>query len=249
MPDTLPVGDHPVEDRSPKSVMSNGVGEAGQVDSMADRESSKELEQEQAHQTDQSVDTTVTSNGEPDESNSGKIVKSDTKAEETSKKRVRKPKSVSNSTDAPDSSQVDSDKEAEKTVHREISLSKEVSSPPSGEPSVEVAMSLENEKENIQMSSPKEIRTEAMDVASPSSVGMFLLRALQKRMGEKRRMLLHLPMFLRRHLMVPVFRKESHRDVLVKSLLLVVLLRRGLQLWPINPRVKGGLLVIRRTNH
>lgn len=187
VPDTLPVGDHPVEDRSPKSVMSNGVGEAGHIDSMADRESSKELEQEQAHQTDQSVDTTVTSNGEPDESNSGKIVKSDTKAEETSKKRARKPKSVSNSTDAPDSSRVDSDKEAEKTVHREISLSKEVSSPPSGEPSVEVAMPLENEKENIQMSSPKEIRTEAMDVASPSSSGNVPVEGSPEKDGREKK--------------------------------------------------------------
>ncbi|KAF7150958.1 hypothetical protein RHSIM_Rhsim02G0215600 [Rhododendron simsii] len=189
VPATRPEGDHPVEDRSPKSVMSNGVAEAGCVDRMEDHESSKEQEQEQeqAHQTDQSVDTTVTSNGEPDESNSGKITKSDTKAEETSKKRARKPKSVINSTDPHDSSRVDGDKEAESTAHHESSLSKEVHTPPSGEPSVEVPVPPAYEKENIQMSSSKETGSEAMDVASPSSSGNVPVEGSSEKVGRAKK--------------------------------------------------------------
>ncbi|XP_058203521.1 sister chromatid cohesion protein PDS5 homolog C-like isoform X1 [Rhododendron vialii] len=187
VPETRPEGDHPVEDRSPKSVMSNGVAEAGCVDRMEDHESSKEREQEQAHQTDQSVDTTVTSNGEPDESNSGKITKSDTKAEETSKKRARKPKSVINSTDPHDSSRVDGDKEAESTAHHESSLSKEVHTSPSGEPSVEVLVPPADEKENIQMSSSKETGSEAMDVASPSSSGNVPVEGRSEKVGRAKK--------------------------------------------------------------
>ncbi|KAG5563054.1 hypothetical protein RHGRI_005711 [Rhododendron griersonianum] len=189
VPETQPEGDHPVEDRSPKSVMSNGVAEAGCVDRMEDHESSKEREQEQeqAHQTDQSVDTTVTSNGEPDESNSGKITKSDTKAEETSKKRARKPKSVINSTDPHDSSRVDGDKEAESTAHHESSLSKEVRTSPSGEPSVEVPVPPADEKENIQMSSSKETGSEAMDVASPSSSGNVPVEGRSEKVGRAKK--------------------------------------------------------------
>lgn len=169
VPETRPEGGHPVEDRSPKLVMSNGVAEAECVDRVADHESSKEREQEQAHQTDLSVDTIVTSNG--DESNSGKITKSDTKAEETSKKRARKPKSDINSTDPHDSARVDSDKEAESTPRHERNLSKEIRTSTSVEPSVEVPVPQTAEKENIQMSSSKEIGSEGMDVASPSSSG------------------------------------------------------------------------------
>ncbi|KAI8569303.1 hypothetical protein RHMOL_Rhmol02G0268300 [Rhododendron molle] len=187
VPETRPEGDHPVEAGSPKSVMSNGVADAGCVDRMEDHESSKEREQEQAHQTDQSVDTTVTSNGEPDESNSGKIAKSDTKAEETSKKRARKPKSVINSTDPQDSSRVDGDKEAESTPHHESSLSKEVRTSPSAEPSVEVLVPPADEKENIQMSSSKETGSEAMDVASPSSSGNVPVEGRSEKVGRAKK--------------------------------------------------------------
>ncbi|CAL5358865.1 unnamed protein product [Camellia sinensis] len=167
--ETCPEGDHPAVDRSPKSVMRNGVPETGNEDRLADPESLKKLEH--ARQADQLVDTNVTSSAEPDDSDSGKIVKAESKPEQTSKKRGQKPNSLINSTEPSDSSRVDSDKEAERTADRRKSRSKEVRSSPSEELSVEVAVLSENDKENVQLSSPKAIESEPVNVASPSPSG------------------------------------------------------------------------------
>ncbi|THG01404.1 hypothetical protein TEA_021150 [Camellia sinensis var. sinensis] len=167
--ETCPEGDHPAVDRSPKSVMRNGVPETGNEDRLADPESLKKLEH--ARQADQLVDTNVTSSAEPDDSDSGKIVKAESKPEQTSKKRGQKPNSLINPTEPSDSSRVDSDKEAERTADRRKSRSKEVRSSPSEELSVEVAVLSENDKENVQLSSPKAIESEPVNVASPSPSG------------------------------------------------------------------------------
>ncbi|XP_028112489.1 uncharacterized protein LOC114310637, partial [Camellia sinensis] len=164
--ETRPEEDHPAVDGSPKSVMSNGVAETGNEDRLADPESSKK--QEHAHQVDQSVDTNVTSNAEPDDSDSGKTVKSESKPEQTSKKRGQKSNALINSAEPSDSSRVESDKVSERTADRQKSHSKEVRSSPSEEPSVEVAVTSENDKENVKLSSPKAIESESMNVASPS---------------------------------------------------------------------------------
>ncbi|XP_028095349.1 uncharacterized protein LOC114295323 [Camellia sinensis] len=167
--ETRPEEDHPAVDGSPKSVMSNGVAETGNEDRLADPESSKK--QEHAHQVDQSVDTIVTSNAEPDDSDSGKIEKSESKPEQTSKKRGQKLNSLINSTEPSDSSRVESDKVSERMADRQTSHSKEVPGSPSEEPSVEVAVTSENDKENVKLSSPKAIESESMNVASPSPSG------------------------------------------------------------------------------
>ncbi|CAL5440027.1 unnamed protein product [Camellia sinensis] len=167
--EACPEGDHPAVDRSPKSVMRNGVPETGNEDRLADPESLKKLEH--ARQADQLVDTNVTSSAEPDDSDSGKIVKAESKPEQTSKKRGQKPNSLINPTEPSDSSRVDSDKEAERTADRRKSRSKEVRSSPSEELSVEVAVLSENDKENVQLSSAKAIESEPVNVASPSPSG------------------------------------------------------------------------------
>ncbi|GFZ08299.1 hypothetical protein Acr_20g0001070 [Actinidia rufa] len=180
-----PEGDHPSEGRSPKSVMSNGVAETGYEDKMAeDLGSSKKLED--SHQADQLVETTATGNSEPDDLNGGKIVKPDSKTEETSKKRGKKPKSLINSTEPSDSSRVGSDKEAEKAADLRKS-SKEVHGSPSEEQSAEVAVRSENEKENIQLTSPKELESEPMDIASRSPSGSVPSEGRLKRGGRPKK--------------------------------------------------------------
>ncbi|KAG5540849.1 hypothetical protein RHGRI_020926 [Rhododendron griersonianum] len=138
------------ENSSPKSVMSNGLAEPGNEDRLADPESSKKPEH--AQQADHSIDA------QPDYLDSGKIVKSQSKVKITSKKRRRKPNSSVKSSEPSD--RVDSDKDAERTEDR-----------PSDEPSVGVAVPSENEKENIQLSSPKALAGEAVNVASPLPSG------------------------------------------------------------------------------
>ncbi|CAL5440005.1 unnamed protein product [Camellia sinensis] len=183
--ETCPEGDHPAVDGSPKSVMSNGVPETGNEDRLADPEPLKKLEH--GHQADQSVDTNVTSSAEPDDSESGKIVKSESKPEQTSKKRGQKPNSLINSTEPSDSSRVDSDKEAERTADRRKSRSKEVRSSPSEELSVEVAVLSENDKENVQVSSPKAIESEPVNVASPSPSGSVPDEGSPKKVGRPKK--------------------------------------------------------------
>ncbi|XP_058221930.1 sister chromatid cohesion protein PDS5 homolog C-like isoform X2 [Rhododendron vialii] len=138
------------EDSSPKSVMSNGLAEPGNEDRLADPESSKRPEH--AQQADHSIDA------QPDYSDSGKILKSQSKVKITSKKRRRKLNSSVKSSEPSD--RVDSDKDAERTEDR-----------PPDEPSVGVAVPSENEKENIQLSSPKALAGEAVNVASPLPSG------------------------------------------------------------------------------
>ncbi|KAL7187250.1 hypothetical protein ACSBR1_037337 [Camellia fascicularis] len=183
--ETRPEEDHPAVDGSPKSVMSNGVAETGNEDRLADPESSRK--QEHAHQVDQSVDTNVTSNAEPDDSDSGKIVKSEAKTEQTSKKRGQKSNSLINSTEPSDSCRVESNKVSERTADRQKSHSKEVPSSPSEEPFVEVAVTSENDKENVKLSSPKAIESESMNVASPSPSGSIPDEGRLKKAGRPKK--------------------------------------------------------------
>ncbi|KAL6985183.1 hypothetical protein U1Q18_018560 [Sarracenia purpurea var. burkii] len=177
--------DHPAEDKSPKLVMSNGVAETAHERRLADSESSKKLEDSQ--QVDQSVDNNVTINAEPDDPNSGKIVKSDTKTKQTSRKRGRKSKPLINSAEPSDSSRVGSDKEAERTAVRRKIHSKEVRSSPSEVPSIEVAGPSENEKENAQLSSTKALEDDPMNVVSPSPSGSGTIEGRLKKLGRPKK--------------------------------------------------------------
>ncbi|GFZ07785.1 hypothetical protein Acr_19g0007220 [Actinidia rufa] len=131
-------------------VLSNSIAETGHEDGIADPESSKKPDY--AHQADQSFCTNVTSISGPDDSNNGKIIKSESKSQNISKKRGRKSKSPINSTEPADSSRVD--KEAERIGGRGKIRSKEVGTSHSEEPTVKVAVPSEIEKETIQLSSP-----------------------------------------------------------------------------------------------
>uniref|UniRef100_A0A5B7B6F3 Uncharacterized protein n=1 Tax=Davidia involucrata TaxID=16924 RepID=A0A5B7B6F3_DAVIN len=150
---------NPTIDRSPKSVMSNGVAETGNEGTSVDPESLKKPEH--GHHVNQSVNTSETSKVEPDDSNAGKLVKSESKPEQTSKRRGRKLKSLINSIEPSNSSQVDSEKETERLTDRQKSRSKEVRSSPSEDPSIE-------KETGVQLSSPKASESEAVNVASPS---------------------------------------------------------------------------------
>lgn len=142
------------DDSSPKSAMSNGLAEPGNEDRLADPESSKKPEH--AQQSDHSIGTNVSTDAQPDYSDRGKLVKSQSKVKITSKKRKRQPTSSVKSAEPSD--RVDSGKDAESSEDR-----------PSDKTSVGVAEPSENEKENIQLSSPKALAGEAVNVASPPS--------------------------------------------------------------------------------
>ncbi|PSS17729.1 Sister chromatid cohesion protein PDS5 B-B like [Actinidia chinensis var. chinensis] len=131
-------------------VLSNSIAGTGHEDGIADPESSKKPDY--AHQADQSFCTNVTSTSGPDDSNNGKIIKSESKSRNISKKRGRKSKSPINSTEPADSSRVD--KEAERIGGRGKILSKEVGTSHSTEPTAKVAVPSQIEKETIQLSSP-----------------------------------------------------------------------------------------------
>ncbi|KAA8521687.1 hypothetical protein F0562_012323 [Nyssa sinensis] len=156
---------NPAIDKSPKSVMSNGVAETGNEGTSVDPESLKKPDH--GDQSNQSVNANETSKAEPDESES--------KPEQNSKRRGRKSNSLINSTEPSDSTRVDNEKETERLPDRRRSRSKEIRSLPSGDPSVEAAVPSETEKEtSIQNSTPKASESEAINVA-PSSPSVRLL--------------------------------------------------------------------------
>ncbi|KAE8056284.1 hypothetical protein FH972_013070 [Carpinus fangiana] len=159
----------PAIQRSPTLVMSNGVAETGEDDSLP--HSNSEKKQEHDHHTDQSKSMNTSSNVEPDGLDTEKEINTELKPEETTKKRGRKFSSSAKSTDPSDSSLIDDEVETEKLPENK-SHSEDVPSSPVKDPSVEAAGSTENEKEaGIKPSSPKALENESGNVASQSPSG------------------------------------------------------------------------------
>uniref|UniRef100_A0A5B7B4S2 Tudor domain-containing protein n=1 Tax=Davidia involucrata TaxID=16924 RepID=A0A5B7B4S2_DAVIN len=181
--DASPDEVNPAIDRSPKSVMSNGVAETGNEGTSVDPEILKKPEH-----GDQSVNANETSKVESDDSDAGKLVKSESKPEQTSKRRGRKSNSLINSTEPSDSSRVDSEKKTERLPDRRKSRSKEIRSSPSEDPSVETAAPSETEKEtSIQHSSPKASESEAINVATSSPSERLLDESRLKKAGRPKK--------------------------------------------------------------
>ncbi|KAK9067878.1 hypothetical protein SSX86_011989 [Deinandra increscens subsp. villosa] len=95
----------PTVDRSPKSVMSNGVNEAGNEEASVDQES-KKPEEDTSEQPFNKEDT--------DDSDADKLVKAKSQTEQTSKKGGKKADTIINSAEPSDSSHVEGEKENEK---------------------------------------------------------------------------------------------------------------------------------------
>lgn len=154
----------PAMDRSPKSVMSNGIKQAANDDSLVDSNSSKKPD----YGTNQSKSSKVPSEVELDSLDVGKV-EQESKPEQTTKKRGRKPNSSMNLIE-PSDSRVSSEEESEKLSDHKKNQSKAGHDAPCEDPpSMEAAVPSENEKMTAtQLSSPKALENESSYVASPS---------------------------------------------------------------------------------
>ncbi|KAJ7966255.1 Sister chromatid cohesion PDS5 B-B [Quillaja saponaria] len=168
----------PVNDRSTKSVMSNGITQAGEDESLADSVPLKK--EEDAHCSDLSKDVNVSSNEKPD--NLG-AEKADNK-EQTTKKRGRRSNLSMKPTEPSENPPVDDDKEAEKLPDSK-SPSKDVPSLPLEDPSVDAT---ENENEVVAKPlSPKAVDDESEIVASPSPSGSLPNESRSKKFGRSKK--------------------------------------------------------------
>ncbi|KVH91665.1 Armadillo-type fold [Cynara cardunculus var. scolymus] len=164
---TSPEEVDPTLDRSPKSVMSNGVNVMGNDEASVDQESSKKPEEEINEQH-----LNLTSKEDTDDSDAEKLAKVESKPEQTAKKRGKKVDTVINSAEPSDSSHVEGEKETEKLPESQRSGSKDVRSSPVKESSVEAVVPSEIEKDSdVQVSSPKAIESKSANVSSPSQSG------------------------------------------------------------------------------
>ncbi|KDP33524.1 hypothetical protein JCGZ_07095 [Jatropha curcas] len=173
-------------DKSPKSVVSNGVAQTGEDDSLADSCSLKK--QEDGNQVDHSKSIDMSSNANTDVLDSEKIVNEETGPEQATKKKGKKVNSSTKLTEASESSQSGADKEAHK-LPDDQTHSKDVPSCPQEEPSVEATVSSENKKEAVssQPPSPKAQEGESMNVASPSASGSIPDENLSKNSGRTKK--------------------------------------------------------------
>nr|XP_043627353.1 dentin sialophosphoprotein-like isoform X2 [Erigeron canadensis] len=143
----------PTIDRSPKSVMSNGVNVLGNEEASVDQEPPKKPEDEDTNQ--QSLNKEDT-----DDSGADKELKPE---EQTSENGGKKSDAVINSAEPSDSSHVEGDKEADKPSS-EIEKDNDVKESESG-----AVIPSEIEKDNdVQVSSPKPVESKPASVTSPS---------------------------------------------------------------------------------
>ncbi|KAK9280152.1 hypothetical protein L1049_013839 [Liquidambar formosana] len=176
----------PAVDKSPKSVMSNGITQTGEDDALVDSNSLKKPEH--GHDISESKSTDVACKAEPDSLDTGKVVELESKPEQTTKRRGRKPSSLMNSTEPSDRSQIDGEKDTDKLPDRRKSRSKEVHTSPHEEPSVEAQVPSENEREtSIQLSSPKALESHAVNVTSPSPSGSLPKESRPKKGGRPKK--------------------------------------------------------------
>ncbi|XP_061365246.1 sister chromatid cohesion protein PDS5 homolog C-like [Gastrolobium bilobum] len=156
--------DNHVGDRSPKSVMSNGVACVGEENALADSKPIKK--QEDADYSDHSKGMNISDHEELKDLEAGKVDNSEQKPKQGRKRRGRKSHS---SMAEPSLVQiVTNEKEAHKVLDSESNI-KEVPSSPLEDHSVGAAGPSENDKENDdKISSPKARDVESDAVVSPS---------------------------------------------------------------------------------
>ncbi|KAK2981690.1 hypothetical protein RJ640_013088 [Escallonia rubra] len=164
----------PAVDKSPKSVMSNGIAETQNEGTSLNPEYPKKLDlgnpespkksvpaiaesPKKSDPANESLNVALTNKADTDDSDDGKLVKPESKAELISKRRGKKPTSSISSAEALDSSRTESEEVTEKVPDEDLS---------------EAAVASENEKElDVQLSSPKAVDSDAVNLASPSPSG------------------------------------------------------------------------------
>ncbi|TKY58087.1 Sister chromatid cohesion protein PDS5-like B-B [Spatholobus suberectus] len=167
-----PQQDNSVGDRSPKSVMSNGIAQAGEDDAVVDPKSIKKHDDTDCPV--QSEGINLSGHEEPNDldtekvdNNDEKVDNSEQKPEQSTKRRGRKPSS-SKLLEPSEGSNLANEKEAEKIIDSE-SYRKEVPNSPHEDDCIEAAGPSENDKEiDAKISSPKAGDGESDAVASPS---------------------------------------------------------------------------------
>ena len=162
---TPPLQDNAAGDRSPKSVMSNGIAQPGEDDTL---DVSKSLEKQDG--TDSPVlskGNNLSGNDERDDMDTEKIDSKEPKLERSARRKGKKASS-SKSSKPSKKSNVVSEKEAEKTIDSK-SLKKEVPISLNEDSVVEATGTSENNKEiKAKISSPKAGGLESDAVGSPS---------------------------------------------------------------------------------
>ncbi|KAF2287271.1 hypothetical protein GH714_039505 [Hevea brasiliensis] len=176
----------PINDQSPKSVVSNGVAQTGEDDSLADSGSLKKQDDDKDADQLKSID--MSRNVGIDILDTEKAVNEESKPEQETKKKGGKPNSSVKLAEPSESSHIGAEKDAEKLLDGRTH-SKDVPGSPLEEASVEAAVSSENKKEagSSQPSSPKALEGESMTVASPSGSENLLDESLSKKAGRSKK--------------------------------------------------------------
>ncbi|XVF35666.1 hypothetical protein REPUB_Repub18cG0165800 [Reevesia pubescens] len=161
-------------EKSPKSVVSNGIVQTAEDDSLADSNSVKK--QEDDHIADKSKNADTSNVAEPDRLEAENVVNSDSKSEQSTLEKERK--SDSKSVEPSESSLVD-EKEAETLAdHKNDSKCEDLS----------VEGVAENKREtDVQPSSPKATEDELTDVASPAPSGTIPDESHSKKAARSKR--------------------------------------------------------------
>ena len=169
-------------EKSPMSVVSNGIVQTAEDDSLADSNSVKNQEDDPLADKSKNADTSTVA--EPERLEAEKMVNSDSKSEQSTQEKGRK--SDSKATEPTDSSHVD-EKEAETlTVHKNDS--KDDAGSPREDPSIDGAVSSENKREtDVPPSSPKATEDGSTNVASPTPSGAVPDESHSKRAARPKR--------------------------------------------------------------
>ncbi|XP_028782650.1 microtubule-associated protein futsch [Neltuma alba] len=153
----------PVEDKSPKPVMSNGNAQPGEDNSLADSKSTKK--QDGADHSDQLKGGSEPGNEERNSLDADKVDNTEQKPEQASEKKGRT--STSAKAEPSEGQTVAIEEEAEKPPDSKPQ-SKDVLSSPKNDHSAESAGHSENDKEtDVHVSSPKAVEDESEVFASP----------------------------------------------------------------------------------
>ncbi|KAJ9184089.1 hypothetical protein P3X46_007864 [Hevea brasiliensis] len=176
----------PINDQSPKSVVSNGVAQTGEDDSLADSGSLKKQDDDKDADQLKSID--MSRNVGIDILDTEKAVNEESKPEQETKNKGGKPNSSVKLAEPSESSHIGAEKDAEKLLDGRTH-SKDVPGSPREQASVEAAVSSENKKEagSSQPSSPKALEGESMTVASPSGSENLLDESLSKKAGRSKK--------------------------------------------------------------
>ncbi|XP_048331363.2 sister chromatid cohesion protein PDS5 homolog C [Ziziphus jujuba] len=156
----------PAVDKSLKPVVSNGVAQTGEGDSLVASNSIKNQEHDQVIEN--SKDLITSSNTEPDGLDAEKEANTEEKPEQTTKKRGKKTSSSVKSTEPSESPRADDEKENEKLPDQR-NQSEDIAGSPSVGPSVDAAVHSEtNKSSDVRPSSPKALENDSANVAPAS---------------------------------------------------------------------------------